>query len=228
VEADAFNALAAWLHDDEQRIAQRFHFERDRRRFIVARARLRQVLAARLGTQPRAVEFAYTVHGKPMLAADSASIDLRFNVSHCKDVAVFAFCRGREVGIDVEMIERVEGIDEIAAYFFSRHELRAFRALAAADRHAAFFNCWTRKEAFVKALGEGLHFPLGSFDVSLAPREPARILRVAGQDGAQCGWFLRSFSPLPGYVAAVVVERCRPAANDDAFIKTPACALWTH
>ena len=228
VEADAFNALAAWLQDDEQRIAERFHFERDRRRFIVARARLRQILAARLGTQPRAVEFAYTAHGKPMLAADSAGIDLRFNVSHCKDVAVFAFCRGREVGIDVEMIERIEGIDEVAAHFFSRNELHAYRALDEADKDAGFFNCWTRKEAFVKALGEGLRFPLDSFDVSLAPREPARILRVAGQNGADCGWCLRGFSPLPGYVAAVVVERCRAAANDDAFMKKPACTLWTH
>jgi len=228
VEADAFNALAAWLQDEEQRVAECLHFERDRRRFIVARARLRQILAARLGTQPRAVELAYTAHGKPVLATGSASIDLRFNVSHCKDVAVFAFCRGREVGIDVEMIEHIEGMDEVAAHFFSRNELRAYRALAEADKDAGFFNCWTRKEAFVKALVDGLHFPLDSFDVSLAPHEPARILRVADKDGADCGWCLRSFSPLPGYVAAVVVERCRAAANDDAFMNKPACTLWTH
>lgn len=228
VETDAFHALAAWLQQGERCVAERFHFERDRRRFIVARGRLRQILGARLGIEPRAIELAYTAHGKPMLAAGSASIDLRFNVSHCKDMAVFAFCRGREVGIDMEMVERLEGIDEIAAHFFSRNELAAYRSLDEADKLAGFFNCWTRKEAFIKALGEGLHFPLGSFDVSLAPRDPARILRVGDRDGADCGWCLRSFSPLPGYVAAVVVERCRAAANDEAFVRQPTCTLWTQ
>ena len=227
VEPAAFNALAGWLREDEWQRADRFHFERDRQRFIVARARLRQLLAARLGTEPRAVKLAYAEHGKPLLAPGSASIDWRFNVSHCRDVAVFAFCRGRDVGIDVEAIHPVTRADTVAAHFFSRNELASYLALDRGSRELGFFNCWTRKEAFIKALGDGLQYPLDNFDVSLAPAEPARILRVADIDGNDCGWCLRSFSPMPGYVAAVVIERARAAANDSTFLKKPACTLWT-
>ncbi len=228
VEPDAVNALAGWLDGDERKRARRFEFERDRQRFIVARGRLRQLLGARLDTEPQSVELSYGPHGKPVLARGSANQDWRFNVSHSRDVAVFAFCRGREVGIDIEAVHSVHGAHAVAAHFFSRNELEAYLALDEADKELGFFHCWTRKEAFIKALGDGLRYPLDSFDVSLSPREPARLLRVGNMDGNRSGWYLRSFIPTPGYVAAIVIERSRTATNDAAFLNGPACKLWTR
>jgi 4'-phosphopantetheinyl transferase len=208
-QPETVRALAARLSDAERRRASRFHFDRDRRRFVVARACLRQLLAARLGTQPESVVLAYGTNGKPRLAQCSADADWRFNVAHCDDVAVYAFSAGSEIGIDVEAIRAVDEADAIAARFFSRRESEVYRALAPADKPLGFFNCWTRKEAFVKALGEGLSMPLDRFDVSLAPGEPAQLLRVESMPGEDSGWRLDSFSPLPGFVAALASRHGR-------------------
>lgn len=197
---------AGLLSAAEGRRASRFAFARDRRRFVIARARLRELLGVRLGVRPESVELAYGTCGKPALARPFAGAGLRFNLSHRDDVAVYAFSREGEIGIDVEAVREVEDADRIAACVFSRHENEAYRALDRADRPLGFFNCWTRKEAFVKATGDGLSHPLGGFDVSLAPGEPARILRVNETSGDDCGWRMESFSPAPGFVAAVVTE----------------------
>ncbi|HEV2670469.1 MAG TPA: 4'-phosphopantetheinyl transferase superfamily protein [Gemmatimonadales bacterium] len=213
----AVQAAAALLSHAERLRAARFVFDRDRRRFILARARLRQLLAARLGgggesggggggIRPDAVEFAYGARAKPALAGRFADADLHFNVSHCDDVAVYALS-GREVGIDVEAVRVIDDADDIATRFFSAREVDAYRALDAGDKPLGFVNCWTRKEAFVKALGHGLFMPLQDFDVTLAPGEPARILRANNVPGAQSGWSLASFSPAPGFVAAVVATQ---------------------
>ena len=194
------------LSEAERARAARFVFERDRRRFIAGRAWLRQLLAARLEVAPEAIELVYGPQGKPGLTRRFADSDLRFNLSHCDDVAVYAFAHGREVGVDVERVRELRDADDIAARFFSRLEYEAYRALGPRDRPLGFFNCWTRKEAFIKALGEGLSHPLDRFDVSLAPGEPARILRVAGVPGESCGWHLEAFTPEPSFVAAVVVD----------------------
>jgi 4'-phosphopantetheinyl transferase len=199
-------AFSAILSKDEQRRADRFAFERDRCRFTVARATLRRLLAQRLGVQPESVELTYGPHGKPALAPACAANDLRFNVSHSEDVAVYAFAHGREVGIDVEAIRTIDNADGIAARFFSRRENATYRALDPQDRPLGFFNCWTRKEAFVKALGAGLSHPLDCFDVSLAPRDPVRILRVDGIAGPDCGWTVHKFTPRPGFIGAVVTQ----------------------
>lgn len=206
VAPEAVCASAALLSDAERLRASRFAFDRDRRRFIVARARLRQFLAARLRVPPEAVELAYGAHGKPALARRFADADWRFNVSHSDEVAVYAFSTGCEVGIDVEAVRVMRDADEIAARFFSRRENEVYQALAPRDKPMGFFNCWTRKEAFIKALGNGLYHPLERFDVSLAPGEPAKILRVEDMPGDECGWCLDSFSPAPGLVAALVVQ----------------------
>jgi 4'-phosphopantetheinyl transferase len=206
---ETVRALAACLSDAERQRAGRFRFDRDRRRFVVARARLRQLLAARLGARPESIALAYGNNGKPALAQRSADTDLRFNVAHCDDVAVYAFSAQREIGIDVEAVRSFDEAEDIAARFFSRRESEAYRALPPADKPLGFFNCWTRKEAFVKALGEGLSMPLDRFDVSLAPGEPAQILRVESTPGERSGWRLDSFSPLPGFVAAVASRHGR-------------------
>jgi 4'-phosphopantetheinyl transferase len=201
---------AGWLSEDELDRARRFVFERDRRRYVAGRTQLREMLGARLQVAPRAVAFAYGPRGKPRLADRFASSGWRFNVSHCEDVAIFAFARNREVGVDIEAVRALPDADEVAARCFSPGESAAYRALAAHDRPLGFFNCWTRKEAFIKALGDGLYFPLEDFDVSLVPGEPARILKVSGGPGETCGWTLREVAlpTLPRHVAAVAV-RCR-------------------
>jgi 4'-phosphopantetheinyl transferase len=206
VPPEAVRASAALLSDTERHRASRFRFDRDRRRFIVARARLRELLGARLRVRPETVELVYGPHGKPALAPGFSDSDLRFNVSHCDDLAVCAFSKRREIGIDVEAVHWFPDAEEIASRFFSRLENEAFRALEPLERPLGFFNCWTRKEAFIKALGDGLDHPLDCFDVTLAPDEPPKILRVENTPGDRCGWTVDSFAPAPGFVAAVVTE----------------------
>jgi len=206
-ELSAVGELTQCLSDGERLRASRFVFERDRRRFIVGRARLRHLLASRLGVQPDAVELAYGPRGKPRLSRSFADADLCFNVSHTEDLAVYAFSSGREIGVDVEAVREMRDADEIAARFFSRRENEAYRALDLRDKPLGFFNCWTRKEAFIKALGDGLYHPLNRFDVSLAPNEPAKILRIENTSGDACGWALHDFSPGPGLIGAVVIRK---------------------
>jgi 4'-phosphopantetheinyl transferase len=203
----AVAGLAAWLSTEELARARRCHFERDRRRFIVARARLRELLGELTDSAPDAVEFAEGEHGKPELGGRQRKSGWHFNLSRCGDVAVYALCHGRRVGIDVEAMREVRGADEIAMHCFSRAERAAWRALDPDDRLAGFLNCWTRKEAFVKGHGAGMSFSYDRFDVSLAPHEPARLLRVDDRPGEAAGWHLEAFAPQPGFVAALVCER---------------------
>jgi 4'-phosphopantetheinyl transferase len=212
---EAVRASVPLLSATERQQASLFAFDRHRHRFIVARARLRQLLGARLGVPPESVELVYGARGKPALAARVARSPLRFNVSHREDVTVFAFAVGREIGIDVEAIRPIPDADAVAAHFFSARENAAYRALAPWDRALGFYQCWTRKEAFIKALGDGCYYPLDRFDVTLGPGEPATILRVEGMPGDRCRWRLESFSPAPGFVAAVVAERRARRAGFD-------------
>ena len=208
-------AAAALLSCAERNRAQRFVFDRDRRLFIAARAQLRRLLAARLAQEPDSIEIAYGPHGKPALARRYER-DCRFNVSHHADVAVYAFSNGKDVGIDIEAIRDVPGAHSMAAHFFTRREQEEYQSLEADDRRLGFLNWWTRKEAFVKALGQGLSYPLDCFDVSLAPGAPAMILRLMDTPGDRCGWRLRSFVPAPGFVGAIVTEDRRSSASRGA------------
>src|SRR6266480_2537258 len=167
VMSEAAGAAVALLSDAERQRASRFLFDRDRDRFIVARACLRQLLAARLGTPPDSVDLVYGAHGKPALAPWYADTDLRFNVSHCDDLTLYAFSSGREIGIDVEAVRRIRDADDIAARFFSQRENRAYRALEHSDRPLGFFQCWTRKEAFIRPFAVVFSYPLIAFGGSL-------------------------------------------------------------
>jgi 4'-phosphopantetheinyl transferase len=195
------------LSDQERWLAGRFAFPRDRRRYVVARARLRELLGERLGVRPETVELTYGPNGKPALGPRFAWAKLHFNVSHCEDLAVFALATGRQVGIDVEAVRLMDDADAVAALCFSPAEYTVYRALPPRDRPLSFFQCWTRKEAFIKALGDGLSYPLDQFDVSLLPGEAARLLRVGDLPGDRCGWRIESFTPATGFVGAVVIER---------------------
>jgi len=194
------------LSADERARADRLALDVGRRRYITARARLRYLLAARLNARPQDLRFVTGRHGKPALGGVHAGRGLEFNVAHCADVAVFAFSWAGPVGVDIETVRPVAAADEIVTALFSRRENSDYRALGKRERLRGFFNCWTRKEAFVKALGSGLTFPLKRFDVTLTPGEPARILRVDDTPGAQCGWRVRHFAPSAGLVGAVVTR----------------------
>jgi 4'-phosphopantetheinyl transferase len=197
--------LSALLNPEESERAARFHFEKDRAHFIVARGVLRTLLGLYLGSRPAELGFAYSPFGKPSLARETGVHPVRFNVSHSGALALYVFTRGREVGIDVEHARADFAGDDIATRFFSAREVAALRAVAPALRTEAFFNCWTRKEAYIKAIGEGLSHPLDTFAVTLAPGEPAALLHSA--DASESSrWTLRELNPAPGYAAALAVE----------------------
>jgi 4'-phosphopantetheinyl transferase len=204
--APCVERLQRTLSADELHRAARFHFPRDRRRFIVARGVLRDILGRYLGVHPSALGFRYSAYGKPALADVADEEALRFNVSHSHEMALFAVTCGREVGVDIEYLRREIACEEIAEHFFSVRERGSLRALPAEVKHQAFFNCWTRKEAYIKAHGEGLSLPLDQFDVSLAPGEPAALLATRSDPREALRWSLRVLTPGPDYVAAVAVE----------------------
>lgn len=195
------------LSADERERAARFHFAKDRRHFIVARALLRTLLARYLNLPPHHLSFSYGPYGKPALAGEGESRALlRFNVSHSHGVALYAVARERDVGVDVEYVRRDMVGESIAERFFSAREVAALRALPAEVQPQAFFNCWTRKEAFIKARGEGLSFPLDRFEVSLDPKEPAALVSVRDDPREASRWSLQALPVEEGYAAALAVE----------------------
>jgi 4'-phosphopantetheinyl transferase len=147
----------------------------------------------------------YGPHGKPHLAGEFDGA-LQFNLAHSHELALFAFARGPELGIDLEWLQPLQDLEQIAARFFSPRENAVLRTLPKSQWVQAFFNCWTRKEAYLKATGDGLARPLEHFDVSLAPGKPARLLYVEGDARESERWFLRALTPAPGYAAALAVE----------------------
>lgn len=194
------------LDADERARAARYRFEVDRERYIIGRGLLRVVLGRYLGERPAAVRFAYSKHGKPELCGVRSGEALCFNASHSREVDLIAVTRGRPIGVDVEYVRRDLDYERIARDFFSAREREALAALPEAARAEAFFACWTRKEAYVKALGEGLSIPLDEFDVSLDPGEPAALLRVAGRPEEAFSWTMRALDPGPGYMGALVAR----------------------
>jgi 4'-phosphopantetheinyl transferase len=157
------SSVAPLLSPDEQERAARFHFERDRTRFVAARGVLRLLLGRRLGRDPRSLRFTLGDHGKPRLEGE----DVRFNVSHSADLAAYAVSEAADCGIDVEQVRPTRDLEAIARRFFSPPEAAAIGALPPAERIEAFFRCWTRKEAIVKATGIGLSLSLQSFEVPI-------------------------------------------------------------
>ncbi len=200
------------LSADEQERARRFRFDRDRDRFTVARGLLRHLLGRYLGVDPARLRFAYNAHGKPALEdpqPDAPGKECpQFNVSHSAGLALYACAREAAVGVDLERRRPLSDMAQVAARFFSSREQALLRALPPERRLDAFYACWTRKEAYVKARGEGLSLPLDRFSVSLAPGEPARLLHVEDDPrGEQVArWSLHDLAPAAGYAAALAVE----------------------
>jgi 4'-phosphopantetheinyl transferase len=204
--AHVVESLRRSLSPDELRRAEAFRFELHRERFIVGRGLLRNLLGGYLAADPRELRFTYTKFGKPGLSEPHAAAALRFNFSSSHEEALCCFASGREVGVDIEHLRPDVECEELAERFFSTSEREALLRLPPGDRRAAFFNCWTRKEAFIKAVGEGLSFPLDRFDVSLAPGEPASLLSVMGDAEKAARWSLKELAAPEGYAAALVVE----------------------
>jgi 4'-phosphopantetheinyl transferase len=206
VIAAQVEALAQTLAADERARAQRFHAARDRTQYIVARGLLRAILGRYLDEQPDRLRFCYSPHGKPALAEEQAANALRFNVSHAHGMALYAITRGREIGIDLEHIRADVTGEDIAARFFAPREVGMLQALPAHRRLEAFLTLWTRKEAYVKARGDGLSLDLTRFDVSRAIVEPAARVTSDAERHDLRRWSLRDLAPGPGYVAALAVE----------------------
>ena len=195
------------LSADERERWLRFRFEKHRAQFALTRATLRRLLASYLSVSPREISFCYSSHGKPGLKESA----LDFNVAHTEGMAVFAFTRGRRIGVDIERIRADFWVDEVAERFFSHVERAALRDLPLDKRHAAFFRIWTRKEAYVKARGEGLSHPLDQFDVSL--NDDAQ-LAATRQDASEAQrWRLENLIVGPEFAAAVAVEVTPPPST---------------
>jgi 4'-phosphopantetheinyl transferase len=202
------------LSEDEQRRAHRFHFAEDRRRFTVARGVLRALLARYLGNNPATLQFVYNIHGKPRLPENHP---LRFNVSHSGGLALYAVAWNREIGVDIERLRPEFAGEAIAERFFSRNEVAILRSLPPPLVVTAFFNCWTRKEAYIKARGKGLAIPLDQFDVSLHPGEPAQVHQDRESPAETGRWAIWDLSPAPGFAGAAAVE------GHDAYLW---CGRW--
>jgi len=191
----------AVLSTDERERASRFRVERGADRYTVARGALRIIVGRYTGTPPEALVFQYNGFGKPELADSNVC----FNLSHSHDIALVAVARGRAVGVDVERIREQVMSERIAERFFAPAEARAIAALSHHQQARAFFICWTRKEAWIKARGEGLSIPLNSFEVTVAPGEPARLVATRPDEEEAARWTLRELDCGPEFAAALAV-----------------------
>src|SRR5262245_8950843 len=197
--------LSRTLSVDERARAERYAFRKDRDRFRARRGWLRSILARYVAVDPARLQFEYGVSGKPALGGLSVATKLRFNLSHSGGLVVCAVTRGREIGVDVEQIQPAVARERVAEHFFSAREVATLRALPTAAQPEGFFNCWTRKEAYVKARGEGLALGLDRFDVSLVPGDAAVLLRTLDDADEASRWSLYAWSPMCGYVAALAL-----------------------
>lgn len=198
--------LEGTLSGNERRRADRFHTAPDRRRFVVRRGVLRAILARYLRVAPDRLELGVEGGGKPALVGPSTGAQLTFNCSHSHGLALYAMARGRAVGVDLEKMRPLADADRILEWICAPAERSALSALGPAERLAAFFRCWTRKEAWVKAHGDGLARELAGVEVSVAPDEPARLERLDGDPRAAARWSLATLHPAEGYAGALAVE----------------------
>jgi 4'-phosphopantetheinyl transferase len=209
VSSDRVQRLAATLAPDEQARAARFRFPEHRERFIVAHGALRDILSRYLDLPADHLTFSTTPHGKPALTVPDHAW-LQFNLSHSSDLALIAVIRNHPIGIDVEYINPPDNFPRLIEQYFSENENAAFLALPESKRAAAFFAGWTRKEAYVKALGTGVSLPLDHFDVTMDPDAPARILADRRYPHHVETWSLLTFTPAPPYIAALATEIPHP------------------
>ena len=192
------------LSEDEHRRAERFRAGSLRNRYIAGRGTLRMLLAQYLRIDPASFSLNYQAHGKPKLGPPWNACGVEFNVSHSQELAVYAFTRGREIGVDVECIRPMPNAAELLERFFSPEEVQQWQQMPGERQLRTFFLGWTRKEAWLKAVGSGLSFPLNQFCVTLD--DPARVLSIRGNTDEATQWWLESCEPCDGYVATVAMR----------------------
>jgi 4'-phosphopantetheinyl transferase len=200
-----YEELRCLLSTSERKRAARFRFEEDERRYSVARSTLRILLGAALGRAPGDLEFSMGIHGKPALEPAGFE-DLQFNVSHAGRWILIGLSQDGRIGVDVERLRPMADLEGIAARFFAPGEIGVMSALPEEERLDAFFTCWTRKEAFIKADGTGLSLSLDSFEVTVRPGEPPALLTLSGSRHLAARWSLWAASPQTGYLAAAAIE----------------------
>ncbi len=195
----------ALLSEDEKARAERFRFEKHRRRYIAGRACLRKLLSGYLGLHPAQIEFDYSPLGKPGLKQTFDGQVLQFNLSNSEDRILIAFSWQRLVGIDLEFIHAMPNEDDFARQFFCESECTLLHSLSGEAKRKTFFELWTCKEALLKAMGTGLTTPIHEVEVALK-NGSARLVSIAGDPDAAADWQLRLFQPEPGYQAALAVK----------------------
>ena len=203
-------ALARLLTAEERQRAERFRFPKHRRRFLVRRARLRQLVAAYQGIPQPRLDFEYGPRGKPSLPSHLDAHPegpLAFNLSDSEDLAVVALARGEPLGVDVEVLREMPEALSISKSFFAAPERDVLASVPEAQRDQTFFNCWTRKEAYLKATGDGLSVPLDRFTVTLHPDHDCRFEEIDGDPEQAARWTLIAFAPQAGAVGALASER---------------------
>jgi 4'-phosphopantetheinyl transferase len=214
----------AILSPDERVRADSYRFDGYRRSFVLSRGILRALLGCYLSVPADTIRFSYTKSGKPCLF-DSNS-DIRFNLSHSADTALYAMTRQCDVGIDIERIRPLQDMYRIEERFFCPQEIEDLRALPLAEHEIAFFNCWSRKEAYVKAIGEGLLMPFNRFRVTLRPGDPVQFVHLSGDREAAKKWTLQNISIVPGYAAAIAYhDEFRPLRFAPFMTATEALAF---
>jgi 4'-phosphopantetheinyl transferase len=222
---EKLKSLGSLLAADEAARAARYRFDRDRERFVVGRGLLRTILGGYLGLSPAELRFTYNPNGKPLLP------DLEFNLSHCEELALVAVSRGSRVGVDLERVRVLKDAAELVARFFSPAEHAAYEKLPPADQPQAFFNLWTRKEAWLKATGDGIGHLLNQVEVSFCPGESARFVRLPDNANELDRWRLHELTPAVGFAAALVHE-CNHGDVEATAKKSAAgdrfqCWRWT-
>lgn len=219
VDAPRLAALESTLDETERRRAARFRFERDRKRFIAAHGILRAILSRYLAIEPSRLSFSCGPWGKPALVGEGHSDDIRFSMSHSHGLALYAVAQDRDVGIDIECSGAECACEQLAESFFSSREVREIQALPERKRPEAFFCCWTRKEAYLKARGLGLALPLDKFHVSAASTRPDGLVEVTSGTAQAPPWYVRGLLPAAGFVAALATQGRR---------WTLRCWQWPH
>ena len=205
--ASVLAACEQVLSDEEHERARKFHFEVHRARFVAGRGLLRFLLGHYLQADPARLIFSYGANGKPALQGKEHEL-LHFNLAHSESLALLGITRLGRLGVDVERVRELPDFEKLVSCFFSVREATAFARLSAGLRASAFFNLWTRKEAWLKATGEGIAHRLDKVEVSFLPGEPARLLALP-EPNPLSGWTLRELQPAEGFVGALALRRSR-------------------
>lgn len=198
------HSLYELLNSEERQRADRFHFPHDRVHFIAARGQLRILLARHLNLTPTELQFSYSKYGKPSLVQ---APELHFNLSHANTKALLAVTYAGKVGVDIEYTQKEIDVDGIAQRFFANNEYQLLQTLNGTAKHKAFFTAWTRKEAFLKALGKGVAYGLEKVEVSILPEQPAKIIALHDPALELTEWCMFALQPASAYIAALVVKR---------------------